>query len=329
MIIAKRIIWIDWAKAILIYLMVVGHCLPVKWQGTLIYAFHMPAFFMISGFLYHQHHWWKTVKSFVLPVAFFSTINFFIYALPKVVRGTFSSDSILERLFQPFWGGTGSLPPEEYIILFPGVWFIIALLLGRLLMGDIRYLSWISRKWKISIIVLIAFLSVEPYILPNNPLHTYKWYLVLPSLPFILLGYGIRNRIDYLERMKPWMAIVGLILFGFVSLSSGRVEILGCNYGFYSVYFLNAILGGLLLFYACSKLRQSKIIEIISKGTLLVMAFNFVLHSYINSVLYKVGLSFIANEKMIIPWLTAFLIMVICYFPIKWLLNHYPALLGK
>lgn len=64
MIVAKRIIWIDWAKAILIYLMVVGHCLPVKWQGTLIYAFHMPAFFVISGYLYKPHHWLKTLKSF-------------------------------------------------------------------------------------------------------------------------------------------------------------------------------------------------------------------------------------------------------------------------
>lgn len=34
-----RIIWVDWAKAILIYLMVVGHCLPAPWQGTLIYVY--------------------------------------------------------------------------------------------------------------------------------------------------------------------------------------------------------------------------------------------------------------------------------------------------
>ena len=47
----QRFHWIDWAKVILIYLMVVGHCFPIKWQYNLIYAFHMPAFFFISGFL--------------------------------------------------------------------------------------------------------------------------------------------------------------------------------------------------------------------------------------------------------------------------------------
>ena len=47
----NRIVWIDWAKVILIYLMVVGHALPCKWENQVIYAFHMPAFFIISGFL--------------------------------------------------------------------------------------------------------------------------------------------------------------------------------------------------------------------------------------------------------------------------------------
>lgn len=325
----QRIVWIDWAKAILIYLMVVGHCLPVEWQSTLIYAFHMPAFFIISGYLYRQHHWGRILKSFVLPVVFFSIINFIIYAFPKIIKGTFSTNSIMERLFLPFWGGTGNLADDEYVILFPGVWFIIALLLGRLLMGDIRAFSWVSRYWKIVLVVLIAFLSLEPYIFSNNPLHAYKWYLVVPSMPFILLGYGMHNKIQLFELVKPWMVILGIILFVMASLVKGRSEILGCNYGCYLVYFLNAVLGGVLLFYGCSKLGQNRIIEVFSKGTLLVMAFNLVLHSYISAFFRIVGLGVIANERLFVPWLISFFIMVICYFPIKWLLNNYPSLLGK
>lgn len=289
----------------------------------------MPAFFMISGYLYHQHHWWKTVKTFVVPVAFFSTITFFIHMIPKIIKGSFSTENIMERLFFPFWGGIGKLPADEYIILFPGVWFIIALLFGRLLMGDIRVFSWVPRYWKIVFVVLIVFLSIEPLLFPNNYLHFYKWYLVLPSMPFILLGYGMRNRVQNFEWVKPWMVIPGIILFIMVSLIKGRSEILNCNYGYYCFFFLNAVLGGVLLFYACSKLRQSRMIEVISKGTLLVMAFNFVLHTYISAFLCKIGIGIIANEKIIVPWFIAFLIMVICYFPIKWLLKQHPFLLGK
>ena len=323
-----RIIWVDWAKAILIYLMVVGHCLPAPWQGTLIYAFHMPAFFMISGYLFHEHHWWKTVKSFVIPVAFFSIINFVIYLIPKLVKGTFSTDHLLEKILIPFWG-PGNLPADEYILLFPGVWFIIALLLGRLLMGDIKIMSWVIRYWQYVFAVLIIFLSVEPFLIPNNPLRAYKFYLVIPSLPFLLLGYGMKDRFR-IDDIKPWMAVVGCAVFVSVSLWYGWAEIASCQYGpYYVAYFLNAVLGGVLLFYGCSKLRRNKVIEVFSKGTLLILAFNIVLHSYISTAFNAIGLGVFVNERNIFPWFEALLIMFICYYPIKWLLNRYPMLLGK
>lgn len=47
--------WIDWAKAIGIYLVVVGHCTFTNTNiEGFIYTFHMPLFFLISGFLYKK-----------------------------------------------------------------------------------------------------------------------------------------------------------------------------------------------------------------------------------------------------------------------------------
>lgn len=324
----RRIVWIDWAKTILIYLMVVGHCLPAPWESTLIYAFHMPAFFIISGYLYRQHNWWRTVKSFVVPVAFFSAINFVIYAIPKIFKGTFNTENLFEKLIIPFWG-PGKLPADEYIILFPGVWFIIALLLGRLLIGDLKFMSWVSRYWKSSLLILVLFLSIEPFLIPDNPLRAYKFYLVIPSLPFILLGYGLKEKLTF-EWVKPWMVVLSIVIFIAVSLFSGRKEILNCRYGdYYLFYMLNAILGGGILYYACSKFSQSKVIEVFSKGTLLIMAFNILLHNHINFFFEKIGLGILVNDTLVFPWISALLIMLICYYPIKWLLNHYPLLLGK
>ena len=56
---SKRNIFIDFIKGFLILLVILGHFLP----GTLsenparyvIYSFHMPAFFFISGMLYSGH----------------------------------------------------------------------------------------------------------------------------------------------------------------------------------------------------------------------------------------------------------------------------------
>ncbi len=51
---AKRLDYLDRAKGLLIILVVIGHI----WQSgpvfNIIYAFHMPAFFLISGILFHH-----------------------------------------------------------------------------------------------------------------------------------------------------------------------------------------------------------------------------------------------------------------------------------
>jgi len=47
----NRFIWIDWAKTIGIFLVILGHVpIPadIKWW---IYGMHMPLFFLISGYL--------------------------------------------------------------------------------------------------------------------------------------------------------------------------------------------------------------------------------------------------------------------------------------
>lgn len=240
---SNRIIWIDWAKAILIYLMVVGHCHPASWQGTLIYAFHMPAFFMISGMLYRQNSIQKSIKSLLVPVVFFSAVNLIIYALPKIAKGTFSSQHLFERVMMPYWG-PGSLPADEYIILFPGVWFVIALFLGRLLIGDIPCMSWVRRHWQPVFFSLTVLLTAEPWLIPDNPLHSYKFFLVLPSLPFLLLGYGMKDFFPF-AWMRLWVVPFGLALFAVVAFAYGRSEILNCQYTpYYIIYLFNAVLGG-------------------------------------------------------------------------------------
>ena len=61
--------------------MVVGHHVSNKIILSYIYAFHMPAFLIISGFLYKPHSWKKTIISFSFPVVFFSIVNLIIYIL--------------------------------------------------------------------------------------------------------------------------------------------------------------------------------------------------------------------------------------------------------
>lgn len=55
-VLSKSLIWLDLAKCIGIYLMIVAHgpLLVNTHARTIIYSFHMPLFFIISGYLYKQ-----------------------------------------------------------------------------------------------------------------------------------------------------------------------------------------------------------------------------------------------------------------------------------
>lgn len=58
----KRLYWIDNLKFVAIFLVVVGH-LPMQQEArNFIYQFHMPLFFIISGYLYKSRPLKEEVK---------------------------------------------------------------------------------------------------------------------------------------------------------------------------------------------------------------------------------------------------------------------------
>ena len=46
----QRKIWVDWAKVLGMYTIIYGHCFP-ETMSNFIYAFNVPVFFIISGYL--------------------------------------------------------------------------------------------------------------------------------------------------------------------------------------------------------------------------------------------------------------------------------------
>lgn len=77
----KRIIWIDYAKAITIIMVIVGHAiaefsLKYKWLEVMIYSIHIPLFFILSGYTFKvksDTKGWiiKRIKRIMLPYLLF------------------------------------------------------------------------------------------------------------------------------------------------------------------------------------------------------------------------------------------------------------------
>lgn len=91
---------IDHAKGIAIILMVIGHCYSRENRILeLIYGFHMPFFFAVSGILYSEKwrdhvsfNFWRSCSRLLIPYLIFDTLfGLFITVLaqPEDIAGSF------------------------------------------------------------------------------------------------------------------------------------------------------------------------------------------------------------------------------------------------
>ena len=77
----KRIEWLDLAKGIGIILVIAGHCIKLShWSCQLIFAFHMPLFFFLSGFTFSTKDSFGTTvfkksKTLIVPFLAFFTLG--------------------------------------------------------------------------------------------------------------------------------------------------------------------------------------------------------------------------------------------------------------
>ena len=78
----NRILWVDIAKGIGILLVLIGHVSQNSYISSFIYSFHIPLFFIISGYLYKnkKNYIRNKTTTILIPYLFFSIISF-IYCI--------------------------------------------------------------------------------------------------------------------------------------------------------------------------------------------------------------------------------------------------------
>ncbi len=308
----KRIPYLDVAKAICIFLMVVGHHTTNETLLIYIYSFHMPALFAISGILYKPRSWIKTILSFGIPVAFYSLLNLiYLLVISEIKINQVFTKELLFRFFHYRYGlGDG---------LFMGDWFIWALIALRLLWGDIHLLGFIRKYFIYITIFTIIYMTFESHLITIEVLSRgYFWGRAIPSLPFFCMGLYIKNK-KWDPKEMPNYHLIFIIPIVILIMINGYCSINENEYGFsYLIFYLTAICSTIFLFKIASYIRESKAITIISKGTLLILG----LHIPILNLLEMI---FPSYTYEILP---AF-VLLICYYPIQWLDRWCPELLGR
>jgi len=139
-----RIIWMDLAKGIAIILVIFGHCVHGGIRG-IIFSFHMPLFFILSGMTYKRRESYyaiveyclKGFKQLIVP----SFIVFSICFIDSLIRDVFMNRTVLPGEYftwklRSLYYFIGSDIYVNEIMLAPRVgviWFLLALFLVRII----------------------------------------------------------------------------------------------------------------------------------------------------------------------------------------------------
>ncbi|MCQ2353359.1 MAG: acyltransferase [Victivallaceae bacterium] len=277
---STRIGYIDYAKAVAIFLVVLGHTNDPYTPGKawlymdVCYAFHMPLFFLLSGFFirpkenYDAASWGNFFRK-----------NLFTLIFPYFLWGI---------IFMPFsFGGIARLAYGSWIQLkllhtVSALWFLPTLFLGRCYCEGVFHFS---RKMKISpsicAAVSMVVFTAAAFLLPHHNQmgkqmgNFWEYDIAFFAAAMMFAGYLLRPFLDYLAHAAWWKTAFFALVCGAIFAAGFFAErpslvpgvnnsMLMCNaeYGPWYYCLLNAVSGSLtvvalaILVYQCFPDRQ-------------------------------------------------------------------------
>lgn len=327
----SRLVWVDWAKAILIILVVIGHCGGIF--SPLIYSFHIPAFFFISGYLanYDKPDQGK-IKSSIGMIKAIIIYNF-LFIILNAVKIYFTSDglshsngefTVEEVLFRPVLGifFCNYFDYQWTNPLLPQFWFVWVLIFIKFIY---RYIFKLTER---QLIIISIFCLLYTAVIINLDFHTF--YIIdrsLVALPFFILGNLFRKESTVVYKLitinsnrklciTTILFLLGLLYFWY-NIDIHRPDLFALSLGSSALlYYIIALSGTMLLICFIKKMQRNHIIEIISTGTFGILA----LHLYmLHDILFLEPTRFFATT-----------IILILLYPYILFANKYcPILLGK
>ncbi len=225
---------VDITKGIAIILVIIGHSgmfLFIKdkvFLNTFIYSFHMPLFFIVSGFfMKDKMTFLKTIKRLLIPFLlasiFWVFIASFLVQLPTFFRSQelypYSYDFIKQfKLFMK-----SIIFATRVDIKGTGLWFLIALFVSRLFW----FLFQVLLKIKVTLyyigIVLILNLLLYKYLTLSEVYYYWMWPQSILAYFFMISG-NYFNEKNSIKKFTYFDVFILAIISCFIILWNGRID---------------------------------------------------------------------------------------------------------
>ncbi len=298
----KRFEYLDNAKGIGILLLMLGHTsgLPILIYEV-IFSFHVPLFFFISGYLMSDRmnelffkSFLKVSKRLLLPLVFYFFLSYCLWLIREVL-GIGSEEQPDSLLLPLYYFVTGN---PHFSIVNSTLWYFLCFYnVVIMFLVAMRYLSsafFILALSCFSIFILSYFklLNIENRLIFNID-------NALIALPFFCLGKIIRNNsfLNLQELFNNKCALLLIILiFIFLTTVNGKVDLNKLNFGSSLIlYYLNSILGIFITINISINLQNiyiKKVLFWLSSNSIVIFPLHILIYSLITGgLLFSIGFS--------------------------------------
>lgn len=309
----ERLNYIDYVKGIAILFVVLGHIYNNS-AKLWIYSFHMPLFFMISGYLLEYNKIYNRqfkniliskLKSLVIPFYIYSIINTFIL----LCLNNFSKKIFIENIIRILTlQGKG------------GIWFLYCLFFAEVIYVSLRKI--VKNKFVENLIIVILFIIA--FFMNSANLLLVIIARVFIALGFLCIGNYVINNIN--KYNINWIFIVIIFVLTIIGARlNGVIDLFSLTLGRYKIlYIILSILGSILIISICKKFEgfNLNLLKYFGMNSLIIMITH---KSILNIIAYFIGIytDYVYGSIM-------FIVVILIEVPIIYIINKYlPFTIGK
>lgn len=322
----NRIEWIDYAKAVAIVLVIVGHAIPEYNLNLLdlqivINLIHMPLFFILSGYVFKikenesfKFFVQKKIKSLLLPYIIFCFLIFICHILQVIVLH--SNYDFFEKLFT--FNGIINVLLMTTKSSFSNLWFLPCIFVAEIIL--FIALRYIENKKKCCLVCIILggvsfiFNRIFNIMLPLS-IET-----ALVAVIYMYVGVLLRNRkvMEKSNNIFLFICIGIFIICSYIYIYYLRAE----SPSFYNleisypvVFLISSITSSLAIMKLCMKMKNQTLIQYIGMNTLYIYGLHFIVQNIIG--IFLKFIPFLLNYKYILLLSVSALNVSICLVIIK------------
>ena len=275
--------FISIAKAIGIILMVVGHSGCPVFIGRFLYLFHMPLFFVCSGFFFKEitdrptlfNYYLKKIKGLYLPYIKWSVLFLLFH---NVFHSINIIDSYLYKPEDYIRQFARLVVMADYELLIRPFWFIKELLLASIVVATISlFRSRILPKLSIELLLAITLIiSILAKTIPTIPLLG-DFSLLLFCITYYYSGVLLHKYLDYIPFTYSLLIATFLTILLGSFLFKGNIDMRFTTIHNIFLYYLLSLIGILMILCASKKLEKhsnSSFLYYIGNHTMPILALN-------------------------------------------------------